>query len=266
LTDTRLYFYGDISLISGLKRGALPLSDDLGFLFPFLHFNKWHGDAVQPVTEQEFGHELKREYGSLPENIRGLLSFDAFKAQSKKLEASIRQNVLKRRKNLVQGYTLNRVNGVAYIRLFSSALSSYGWTSLAKEHSGLCIGFNVSSSMFQPSKSHPIIMKPVKYGEGHELDVDANNPIPGFFCDDSENKARAEWRVAYAKPLLDKLEVKIPKGAITEIYMSVNASDELKADLQGLVARDLRYRSVSLFEVFPDATKWRLSARPAQLG
>jgi len=103
-----------------------------------------------------------------------------------------------------------------------------------------------------------VLLRKVGYGAEHRFTVNADNPLPGFFCDHAENQGRDEWRVAYGNPA----DIHLPESAISQIYTSINTPPGIKQALRDLVAKDLRYRHVELLEVLPDPQRWQLVAKP----
>jgi len=261
-SQSTLFYYGSEQLLTQLKAGKLDISRDWSMLEPYISFERWHNGNAQIITDQELQIGFRQEYEKLPENIRNLLSFDDFFAQRDKMEAQVRAKILRSRTTSVQGYQRSRVDNAGFLRLFSSALNHFGWQSLAANFSGLCIAINRHASGLQASAGRPSIVKPVQYGQQHALLVDAENVIPGAFQDAEEHKGRAEWRMVTPTNKIDQPTVKLQKNDVSEIYLSVHASSELIESVKQLVALDLRYRRTRLMEVFPDATKWRLTARP----
>ena len=257
-----LFLYGGAALVQALKSGLLPLQDELSFLSPYIDLDQWQGGGTQAVTAQEFQTELALDYQRLPDNIRQLLSFEAFQGQADKLADSIRARVLANRQPADLGYNKRRLDKIGFLRLFSSALSHFGWSTLADNQSGICVALNSRSPMFLPTAGQPVLLRRVSYGAEHAFAISANNPLPGFFCDHAEHRARDEWRVAYARSTTSAAEIRLPKNAVTQIYTSINTPPALKQAVQDLVAQDMRYRQVQLFEVQPDTLRWQLSAKP----
>ncbi|WP_320822366.1 hypothetical protein [Reinekea sp.] len=260
-----LFLYGDVSLVQALKSGTLPLQDDLTLLSPYIDLDRWQGRGAQVVTVQEFDAELARDYQRLPDNIRQLLSFEAFQAQADKLAETIRARVLAKRQPTDLGYNKSRLDKIGFLRLFSSALSHFGWSALAANQSGICVALNSRSPMFLPTAGQPVLLRRVSYGADHEFAISPNNPLPGFFCDHAEHRARDEWRVAYARTAASAAEIRLPKNAVSQIYTAMNTPPMVKQAVQDLVAQDMRYRQVQLFQVQPDTLRWQLSAKPFAL-
>ena len=253
-----LFLYGDVSLLGALKRGLLPLQVDLGVLAPYIDLDKWQDHRTQAVSGEEFQAEMVREYHQLPDNIRQILSLEAFQAQGDRLADTVRARVLANRKPGDQVYNRNRLEKIGFLRLFSSALSHFGWSTLAADQSGICLALNSTNPMFLSATGKPVLLRKVGYGTEHSFTVKADNPLPGFFCDHAENQARDEWRVAYSS----QADIQLPESAISQIYTSVNTPPATKKALRDLVAMDMRYRHVELLEVLPDSLRWEMVAKP----
>ena len=260
-SQSTLYYYGDDSLLAQLKAGKLNISQDWSMLEPYISFDRWHEGNVQIITEQELLAGLRFEFEKLPENIQQLLPFDDFLKQRDKLEAGVRARILEDRTSEVQGYQRQRLNNAGYLRLFSSALSHFGWQSLANNYQGICLAIKRSATSFQSQAGRPLALQPVQYGKAHALFADATNRVPGAFNDAQEHAERGEWRMVIPVNKSQLPVFKLHKDDVIEIYVSVHASPALVESLKALVNLDLRFRRTRLMAVFPDATKWRLTAR-----
>ncbi|WP_273285470.1 hypothetical protein [Reinekea forsetii] len=256
--QTVLFLYGDVSLLGVLKSALLPLQVDLSVLAPYIDLDQWQDHRTQAVSVEEFQAEMVREYLQLPDNVRQILSLEAFQAQGDRLADTIQARALANRKPTDLAYSRRRLEKIGYLRLFSSALSHFGWSSLAADQSGICLALNSTNAMFSPTPGTPVLLRKVGYGAEHRFTVNADNPLPGFFCDHAENQGRDEWRVAYGNPA----DIHLPESAISQIYTSINTPPGIKQALRDLVAKDLRYRHVELLEVLPDPQRWQLVAKP----
>jgi hypothetical protein len=106
----------------------------------------------------------------------------------------------------------------------------------------------------------PALLRSVTYGAAHDTQPTAENPVPGVFYDAQENASNGEWR--YIRPISKGAVVKLAKGDVVGIYVSIHTPVDVVASLRDLIALDLRYRGCGLYEVYPDASTWRLTARP----
>ncbi len=258
--SSTLYLFGSEALLASLKQGYIPFGSDVSFLEPFINFAQFHQEHKQPVTSSEFLTQLKVEYDKLPDNIRCFLSFDDFQNRSDSLAESINNKVLSGRKPKAHGYDVSRLEKAAFLRLFESPVSNYGWTELARNYKGMCIGLKTQSSLFESCESRVNLLAPVQYGAEHETQVSVKNPFPGFFMDDLEFQNRREWRSIYVKSQLAEDGLKLPKGALVQAYISISADVDFKADVLRFFSQDMRFRSASLFEVVPDIKRWGLTA------
>ena len=263
--QSMLFYYGTEQLLAQLKSGRLTIDQDWSILEPYVSFERWHGRHSPLITEQELLAGFREEYEKLPENIRHLLAFDDFLGQREKLETQVRARLLQNRPAGLKGYERSRLNTAGYLRLFTTALSHFGWHHLANQFQGLCIGISRSAEGFKASEGRPVMIKPVQYGQPHAPLIDASNPIPGAFQDCPEHAARGEWR--FVTPTTNRVNpsIKLQKHDVLDIYVSIHAAPELVAAVKQLVSFDMRYRRTRLFEVFPDASHWRLTARPLSL-
>jgi len=259
--STHFYLYGNPSILSQLKKGVLPLSTDFSMFEPYLSYDNWYQGKTSPVTEQEFQRGLEQEYKKLPENVKMFLSFVDFSKQSDKLAESIKGKILRTRTTNLKGFDRSRIEKSAYMRLFPVATSDFAWRRLAGNYSGLCLAISSKAQLFTSGTGKPVSLQAVKYGQKHALAVDKNTPVPGLFDHSAEYALQKEWRAAYVASLYPNSEIKITKNDLRGIYVPSTAPASLLNQVKNLVKQDLRYRHVDLFEVFPDASQWRLSAR-----
>lgn len=263
--DASLHLYGSNSLLSHLKNGRLPLSQDDSMLSPYLETGLEGRLTQAPITEHEINQEMQRQYESLPSPISALLGFEDYKKQSEKLMPSIIEAIQVKRQatqtDIVDQYSKARIAKVSYLRLFNSAMSQFGWEILAKGFTGMCIELNANHEVFNTNQDRLALVKPVVYGATHDFQVSNVNPIPGFFMDCEENAPRQEWRAAFLfKEQQETL--KVASSAVKHIYLSVNATlDEIEA-VKRFVSQDIRYRHVGVSLVLPDEQRWRLRVKP----
>lgn len=257
-----LFYYGDQNLVNLLKKGSLALSNDWSMLDPYVSFDRYQQSLQQSITEAELIQGFQAEYQRLPDAIRGLLSFEDFLAQRDKIEPSVRQNILRSRTaaDAPMKYQTSRIEQTLNLRLFSSATVPMAWQTLAEGFSGICLELGSKASGFQALAGKPVLLRPVRYGQTHDLSVSPDNPVPGVFEDIREHQANGEWRLV--RPANQGGEIKLAKGDVVNVFVSVHASSEWVAKLREFLALDLRYRNCQLFEVYPDASTWRLTARP----
>jgi hypothetical protein len=258
-SNSKLFYYTDSTGLADLKQGSLALNSDWTLLEPYVSFMNYHQSRVAPVTEQEMLKGFEKEYKKLPDTIRGLLPFEEFLKQRDKLEPNVKAEILKSRGEVTQGYVSERRNQTSFLRLFHTATSDYGWQTIANGFKGICFELSSRAKCFAPVKGQPSLLNPVQYGASHSLSATKIDPVPGVFHDTEENKARGEWR--YICPTPSNGRLKLAKHDIEKIYVSVNAEPEFVEAIRSLIQLDLRYRNCVLYEVYPDAVHWRLTAR-----
>lgn len=259
--NAKLYFYGDETLIQTLKSGYLPLSDNWNFLKPYYDFSRWENTRVTSLSESEFEVELQREYDSLPDVVRLMLTFEDFLIKKEELRPAITTRVLAERQPSEQGYSADRLTKVWNMRLFDAAVCPFAWEQLAGHHGGFCAAIDSQSAMFESGSSLPALLKPVVYGDGHDVSRRSNNPLPGALADVAEHSSNGEWRALFPKTSFEQSRIKVASGQVRELYVGALASDSTRQSLTNLVQLDLRFRSTQLYEVLPDASKWRLTSR-----
>ena len=258
-----LYLYGSVELLVHLKRSCLLMCQDWSFLQPFLSLGQWHDGPIKQISEQDMIEGYQREYQKLPENVRLWLPFDAFLKQKGKLEAQIRASVMLHKSaqpQMTAGYSQQRFDKTAYLRLFDKATCHFGWSVLASQFTGLCVGLRQQASCFQPAPGSPVLLQAVQYGIEHPYQVSAGNPLPGAFVDVVEHQAFGEWRAIVPNRSDEPVALRLKRHDVQCIYYSVLTPEDVVQALHVLVQQDLNFRHVALYRLLPDAASWRLTA------
>lgn len=256
------HLYGGDDLLRSLKNGRLSLQTDWSLLQPFLSFAQWHDDKQQPVTEQEIQSALKAHYNQLPQAIRSLLTYEDFLQQRAKLEPDIRQSISQQRRSTVQGYAHSRLERAALLRLYASALNDQVWRLQGDNYRGICVCLRNDASLLTAKKGYPALVKPVSYGQAHDVMPTKENPVPGAFMGPEAEASDAEWRLVLPRAEGEVPTVRLAKGDVARIYVGPSASDELLASVRHLIRFDQRFRNCDLMRVVPDLSHWKLTAQP----
>ncbi|EAR09335.1 hypothetical protein [Reinekea blandensis] len=257
-----LHLYGDDTLLRAVKNGRIPLQTDWSFLQPYLSFVQWHDRKQQPVSEQEILSALKAHYEKLPDTIRSLLSFEDFLQQRDKLEPDIRQTIRRKRRSGVQGYAVERLDKAAFLRLYSSALIDSAWQRHGAGFQGVCFCLRSDAALLTPKPGYPALLKPVGYGQAHQVAPSSENPVPGAFTGPETDAAEAEWRLVLPRGEAEVPSARLTKGDVVRIYLGPLADTELVKSVRHLVRFDQRFRHCDLFQVVPDVAHWKLTAQP----
>lgn len=258
-----VYLYGNKALLQSVKRGLIPAQPPSFEWQPYAEFDRWQQAPKLRITEAAIIEALQQEYQRLPDNIRGLLTFEDFLQQRDKLEPGIRERLKAQQStsSSVQSYATQRFQQVQTLRLFSASTCHFGWSHLADDFSGVCIGVKASCEGLQAKPGNPVIFKPVTYGGEHDLQPSADNPVPGLFCDVEEHQKRGEWRALWPASDKDERGLKLKKGDLVSVSVSVSTPDTVLEAADALVQRDIRYRNAELRRVLPDAQQWRLTSQ-----
>lgn len=271
LPSGTLHFFGGSTLVSWLKQGVIPLSPGLPLAQPFAQPAPEAARVHQPVSAETLEAEWRRQYEALPLAVKGLLSFEHFRAQLGELANSVKASARQREYGHTPGYDLGRLARARVARLFPSALSYLAWRDLAGGFSGLAVALVSRHASLASREGRPALLAPVQYGGGHRYQVTATNPFPGLLMDHPACADNQEWRLLMpdttvpVKPGPDRdpqSVLPIQRGLVTALYWSVNTPEETVAEVRQLVARDMRFRSVRLGCVVPDPGRWQLQLQP----
>lgn len=259
----RLHAFGPADWLSWLKAGYLPMQPGAPLAFPFAQFDRWQQQRQQqrPVSEEALEEEWQRQYEALPETVRGLLSFEHFRAQGGAIESDIRAAARKRQGGDQPHYDTGWQGQARLLRLFASPVCYYGWREPAQAFSGLAVALNSGHKALASSRERPSMLGPVRYGQAHRFKVAADNPFPGLLEDHAAEADNQEWRLlmpAKTTPRhAEQPALPLARDLVKAIYWSVGTPDEVVEGVRAL-KQDMRYRSVELGCVTPDAHRWQL--------
>ena len=263
----RLHAFGPSDWLNWLKAGYLPMQSGTPLAYPFAQFDRWQLERQQqrPVSEEAMEEEWQRQYEALPEAVRGLLSFEHFRAQGGSIEADIRA-AARRHQGGEQPHYDNGWQGQGrLLRLFASPVCYAGWRDLAQGFSGLAVALNSAHKSLASTKERPSLLAPVRYGQAHRFKVSADNPFPGLLEDHASQADNQEWRLLMPAKTTpqhrDKPALPLARDLVRAIYWSVATPDEVVEGIRAL-KRDMRFRSVELGCITPDAHRWQLQIDP----
>lgn len=271
LPSGTLHFFAGHSVVAWLKQGVLPLSPGLPLVQPFVQPSAVDAAGAQPVSAEALESEWQRQYEALPAAVKGLLSFEHFRAQSGELASTIVKSAREREYGHRPHYDLNRLGKARVARLFPSALTYLAWRDLAEAFSGVAVALVSRHAALASREGRPALLAPVQYGGEHRYQVTGGNPFPGMLMDHPACADNQEWRLLMpearvpVRPGPDRTPqpvLPIQRGLVTALYWSVNTPRETVEDMRQLVARDMRFRSVTLGCVLPDPGRWQLALQP----
>ncbi|WP_108126702.1 hypothetical protein [Saccharospirillum mangrovi] len=263
----RLHAFGPSDWLVWLKAGFLPLQAGAPLAFPFAQFDRWQQQREQqrPVSEEALDEEWQRQYQALPESVRGLLSFEHFRAQGGSIEADIRAAARRRQGADQPHYDTGWLGQARLLRLFPSSVCYAGWRDLAQGFSGVAVALSSTHKSLASSRERPLFLGPVRYGEAHRFKVSADNPFPALLEDHRAQADNQEWRLLMpaktAAQHQGKAVLPLGRDLVRAIYWSVATPEDVVEGLRAL-KRDMRYRSVEFGCVTPDAHRWQLQIDP----
>lgn len=271
LPSGSLHLFGDKSLVFWLKQGVIPLGDGLPLALPFVQLTSWQDQIYQPVSADVLAAEWRHQYDALPAAVKGLLSFEHFRAQQGDLASTVLASARQREHGQTLQYDPDRLAKARVARLFPSPLCYLAWREQADEFSGLALALASRHDSLASQEGRPALLAPVKYGVEHQFRVTATNPFPGLLSDHPACADNQEWRLLTTgnnvpvRPDPDQQETSvlpIQRDLVTAIYWSVNTPETTVNAIRQLVDWDMRYRSVALGRVVPDSGRWQLRLQP----
>lgn len=262
----RLHYFAAGHLIKALKQGFLPMEPGAPLAAPFAQFDRWQSDRSRPVTFEALEAEWQRQYAAMPESVKGLLSYEHFRAQGGAIEADVRAAAKRRQSGGLPHYDQGWLGQGRVLRLFPSALSYYGWRWLADDFSGIAVVVNGASTALKSDRERPSVLAPVVYGAEHRFKVSSRNPFPGLLEDHGSQRDNREWRLLMPAKTTPRREgqpvLPITRDLVKGLTWSVSTPAALVEEIRHLVKHDMRYRSVELARVIPDAQRWQLKLEP----
>lgn len=262
----RLHYFAPGNLIKALKAGYLPMEAGAPLAAPFAQFDRWHADNRRPVAAEAVEEEWRRQYEAMPEAVRGLLSYEHFRAQGGAIEEDIRAAAQRRQSGGKPHYDQGWMGQGRVLRLFPSLLSYYGWRWLADGFSGLAVILNSRNPALVSSSERPSLLAPVEYGGAHRFKVTSDNPFPGLLEDHASQRDNQEWRLLMPAKTTPKREgrpvLPVTRGLIEGLVWSVATPEPLIEEVRELVKHDMRYRSLLMGRVVPDSQRWQLTFEP----
>lgn len=199
----------------------------------------------------------------MPEAVRGLLSYEHFRAQGGAIEEDVKAAARRRQGTGQAHYDPGWLGQARVLRLFPSALCYTAWRWLAEDFSGLAVALNSRHPALASSRERPSRLAPVGYGEPHRFKVTSDNPFPGLLNDHASQRDNQEWRLLMpaktAPRRQDRAALPITRGLVAGLFWSVATPETVVDEIRYLVRRDMRYRSVRLGRVVPDAGRWQLA-------
>jgi hypothetical protein len=264
-----LYYYGDFDSTWGaLKLGRLPVTSVEQSPHPFLRNSPMADSRHQGVGQDEYQQELKRQYQALPDNLKGMVSFEYFQQQSEQKRDQIEQAILKRKSGPSDSicYDLSKYFQLGYLPLFSSA-THYGlWLTRACQHQGICLELDAEHAAFQGQSGQPALLKAVSYGADKPVHSEPENPFPGLFTLPEEMSQEKEWRLVRFLKHFGQAEsgavFSIPRGLIRAIYLGAAVPEAQQQALAEWLKLDMNYKSVPLFRVVIDPYQLLLRREP----
>jgi len=222
------------------------------------------------ISEGEFQKELERQFKALPDQLKGLMTWETFQTEALKKRSKIEAQMKKRK----QGKPPVLPNPQAYddlgvCRFFSRADNPLLWERHADQHRGIVLEFNTDYPNFNSKKQ---ALRPVVYGKARPTADHPMKPFPALFHRAKEYAAEEEVRLIRplseakdSKPLSNGQQVYLypfPPRSLISVTLGVNISAETREQVERILTYDLKYKpGRTLREVLLDPDEFKLHLR-----
>jgi hypothetical protein len=222
------------------------------------------------ISEGEFQKELERQFKALPEQLKGLMTWEAFQNEAVKKRPKIEAQMKKRK----QGKPPVLPNPQAYeelgmCRFFARADNPLLWERHADQHRGVVLEFNSDYPKFNTQKQ---VLRSVVYGQQRPTADHPMKPFPALFHRAAEYAPEEEIRLI--RPLNEAKDSKslsngqpvyfypFPPRSIVSVILGVNISAETREQVERILTYDLKYKpGRTLREVLLDPDEYKLHLR-----
>ena len=222
------------------------------------------------ISEADFQKELERQFKALPDQLKGLMTWDAFKKEAEKKRPKIEAQMKKSKQGKPpvlpnpQAY-----EDLGYCRFFSRADNPLLWERYADQHRGIVLEFNTDYPKFNTKKQ---VLRPVVYDQSRPTADHPMKPFPALFHRAKEYAFEEEIRLVRplseakdSKPLSNGQQVyfyPFPPRALVSVTLGVNISAETREQVERILTYDLKYKpGRTLREVLLDPDKYKLHLR-----
>ncbi|WP_020407417.1 DUF2971 domain-containing protein [Hahella ganghwensis] len=228
-----------------------------------------------PISEAEFQNELKRQYQSLAEDIRSIVSFEYFAEEAGQKRRQIEEAMQDRRQVMPQYVSMEMQKKLAVSSLYEHIQSPELWWSEGGRHGGIALEFDVDAAQFKATTydKHPQSFSPVTYSAERPLEIPEEVGKPQspqrfrpLFQKSPVFSQEGEWRLvrpmaASQKNSQDALGHSIglfhfPHASLTGIVFGCFTNKEDIEHISSAVNLDMRYRHVKLWRLVKDPVRY----------
>lgn len=266
----KLYLYLQANQLDVLRHARLHLTGIRDVKDPFIHNAKAIQRQAIRIAEADFQQEIEKQFKALPPALKGLMDWDTFVREAQKKRPQIEAQMRKKK----QGKPSVLPNPQAYdelgwCRLFKRPDHPALWERYAQQHQGLVVELDTAYPAFQQQKQ---ILRPVVYGSARPQADHPMKPFPALFHRAPEYASEEEVRLV--RPLSDAKSSQqlkngqtiyfypFPPRAVMSVILGVQASPELKEQVQRILTYDMKYKpGRPLREVLLDPTQFKLHLR-----
>lgn len=265
--NTLYCFLGAEGLIF-LKRGYLPFLDPTQLADPWLQpQTAYQSQATPKLSAEDFRQHLQQQYQELPDNLRGMISFEYFEQQSLNKRDDIEKSmVIKKHQQAVKPFTSKAVADWRVLSLYSTWQPIQFWQQFGAAGQGVVVEFDSSKGGFKVDSynqhaQHLSKIKCVQHWQPlDDLYYLFNRPRH----DDSDE---LEWRLVRKLDAADRqIEVgganramyKIPTKAIKRVILGYGCSEEYCQQVKLYLSQDIYYRHCGCVQAQLDPQTMRL--------
>ncbi|OZG75062.1 hypothetical protein BTA51_01295 [Hahella sp. CCB-MM4] len=272
----KLYLFTNELSLRVLREGKLPLVAMHDLQDPFLDpAINTHMPEQAPISETEFQNELKRQYQSLSEDIRSIVSFDYFVQEAVGRRQEIEAAMQGRRRAVPQYVDVVMQQKLAVGSLYEHIQSPELWWAQGGQHRGMAFELDVDAAQLRATtyESHPQYFAAVGYSAERPMDTHEVATSSAFtqrfrplFRKSSVFSQEGEWRLvrlmtAASKTSQDALGRSLglfhfPHSALTGIVFGCFTPPEEIEHIVSAIHLDMRYRHVKLWCLEKDPVRF----------
>ncbi|SFC17844.1 Protein of unknown function [Marinospirillum celere] len=222
------------------------------------------------VSEGEFQKELERQFKALPDQLKGLMTWDAFQKEAVKKRPKIEAQMKKRKQGKPPALPNPKAyDDLGFCRFFTTADNPLLWERYADQHRGIVLEFNTDYPKFNTNKQ---VLKPVVYSKKRPTADHPMKPFPALFHRAAEYASEEEVRLV--RPLSEAKDCKtmsngqqvyfypFPPRSLVSVTLGVNIAAETREQVERILTYDLKYKpGRTLREVLLDPDEYKLHLR-----
>ncbi|MDK2776619.1 MAG: hypothetical protein KYX62_03080 [Pseudomonadota bacterium] len=239
-----------------LKRGVVPLTAPEDSQLP--GYLPLGSASRSSVSQQDYAAHMQAEFERLPQNLRSLLTLDAFLQQAESKRADIEAALIRQRK-AAEEKQQGRPAEWLWQHFYSDAHCALAWGQS---------GFNTIWLGVDASQWDGAELQPVQYVQRWPVSYPQR-----LLCDAVARSGLMQQRLILPRAELDKSVVvggrrqwllRLPPKALRVVLIGAGCGQPLRQRLHQFLRQDFRYQRIPLGEmtVLADGMAWQFQARP----